>query len=51
VPLASALGEHADPRLALALPPSQRLVVPGASHWDLLDRAEVTAQLMRWLAR
>lgn len=49
VPLASALGEHADPRLALALPPSQQLVVPKASHWDLLDREEVTARLVRWL--
>jgi hypothetical protein len=25
--------------------------VPGASHWDLLDRAEVAAQLLRWLGR
>jgi hypothetical protein len=51
VPLASALGEHADPALALALPPSQQLVVAEASHWDLLDRAEVAAQLLRWLDR
>ena len=49
VPLASALGRHADPALALALPATQQLVVPGASHWDLLDHAEVTAQLLRWL--
>jgi hypothetical protein len=49
VPLASALGQHADPALALALPPSQQLVVPGASHWDLLDHAEVAEQLVRWL--
>jgi hypothetical protein len=26
-------------------------VVPGASHWDLLDRAEVAAQLLRGLGR
>jgi hypothetical protein len=51
VPLASALGEHADPALALALPASQQLVVPEASHWDLLDRPEVAAQLVRWLQR
>jgi hypothetical protein len=51
VPLASALGEHADPEFALALPASRRLVIPEASHWDLLDRAEVAAQLVRWLGR
>lgn len=51
VPLASALGEHADPALALALPPAQQLVVSEASHWDLLDRAEVATQLLRWLGQ
>jgi pimeloyl-ACP methyl ester carboxylesterase len=51
VPLASALGGHSDPALALALPASQQLVVPEASHWDLLDRPEVAAQLVRWLQR
>jgi len=51
VPLASALGEHADPALALALPAARQLVVPEASHWDLLDHAEVATQLVRWLDR
>jgi hypothetical protein len=51
VPLASALGEHADPAMALGLPAAQQLVVPEASHWDLLDRPEVAEQLVRWLQR
>jgi hypothetical protein len=46
---ASALGDHRDAAHALALPASQRLVVPEASHWDLLDDPRVTAQLIDWL--
>ncbi|WP_088278350.1 permease [Ideonella sp. A 288] len=49
VPLASALGEHRDPALALQVPDSDRLVVTGANHWDLLSRADVTGQLRDWL--
>jgi hypothetical protein len=49
VPLASALGDHGDPRLALGIPPSHRLVVASANHWDLLDRPEVAARLRGWL--
>lgn len=50
VPLASALGEHRQPALALKLPASHRLIVPSASHWDLLNHPQVTAALKRWLA-
>jgi len=47
--LSSALGEHPDPALALAVPEAQRLVVTSANHWDLLDRAEVAQQMGHWL--
>ena len=50
VPLASALGEHRDPRHALRVPERQRLVVTSASHWDLLSRADVYETLRDWLA-
>ncbi len=49
VPLASALGEHADPAFALGVPRSRRLVVASANHWDLLEHPEVAARLRRWL--
>jgi pimeloyl-ACP methyl ester carboxylesterase len=50
VPLASALGEHADPARTLKVPRRQQLVVTSAHHWDLLDRAEVRRRLVAWLA-
>jgi pimeloyl-ACP methyl ester carboxylesterase len=50
VPVASALGEHSDPVRDLALPPSRRRVFSGASHWDLLSRADVYTQLRTWIA-
>lgn len=50
VPLASALGEHPDPALALKVPKRQRQVVTSANHWDLLDRDEVSTRLRAWLA-
>ena len=49
VPLASALGRHVDPALALALPASQLQVVAGCGHLDLLCHDKVQAQLLRWL--
>lgn len=49
VPLASALGEHADPALRLRFRPDRRLIVTGASHFDLLSRADVAARLLAWL--
>ena len=50
VPLASALGRHANPRLALPFDGSRQWVAHGANHLDLLSRAEVYAQIRRWLA-
>lgn len=50
VPLASALGDHADPALALGVPAARRLVVTGTDHWGLLDSPEVLVQLRSWLA-
>lgn len=50
VPLASALGHHADPALALDVPKEHRLVVIEANHLDLLNSAEVSAKLKVWLA-
>lgn len=50
VPLASALGRHADPARALAFAPDRQWVGYGMNHLDLLDRAEVYAQLKEWLS-
>jgi hypothetical protein len=50
VPLASALGDHRDPALALNVPAQRRLVITSANHWDLLNRPEVAAKLREWLA-
>jgi pimeloyl-ACP methyl ester carboxylesterase len=50
VPLASALGKHRDPALALTVPKGRRLVVTSANHWDLLSRADVYTTLRGWLA-
>ncbi|MCP5286473.1 MAG: alpha/beta hydrolase [Burkholderiaceae bacterium] len=49
VPLASALGEHADPALRLRFAPERRLIITRANHFDLLSRADVAAQLQAWL--
>ena len=49
VPLASALGEHTDPALALQVPADHRHVVAGCSHLDLLCHADVQARLQHWL--
>ena len=50
VPLASALGRHANPQLALVFDESRQWVAYGANHLDLLSRSEVYAQIKRWLA-
>jgi pimeloyl-ACP methyl ester carboxylesterase len=50
VPLASALGEHRNPALALHVPPSHRMVLTQANHWDLLSRPDIAEQLKQWLA-
>lgn len=51
VPLASALGEHPDPAMALRVPAGRRFVATAAHHFDLLDRDDVYAQLRDWLGR
>ncbi len=50
VPVASALGEHADRALDLGLPESNRRVFVGANHWTLLSRRDVYEQLRAWLS-
>ena len=50
VPLSSALGRHADPRLALRFDASRQYVVRGTGHLDLLSSRKAYAQLRRWLA-
>lgn len=49
VPLDSALGRHADPARALAFARSRQWVGHGMNHLELLNRAEVYAQLRQWL--
>ena len=51
VPVPSALGQHADPQHTLAFLPENQWVAGGMNHMELLDRPEVTAQLLRWLGR
>ena len=50
VPLASALGRHADPALALHFEPGHQAVVWGTNHMQLLSSMQVQAQLQRWLS-
>jgi pimeloyl-ACP methyl ester carboxylesterase len=50
VPLASALGRHANPRRALTFEESRQWVVYGTNHLDLLSAPDVYAQIKRWLA-
>jgi len=50
VPLASALGHHDNPRLALTFDESRQWVASGVNHLDLLSQAEVYAQIRQWLA-
>ncbi|MFI5182082.1 MAG: esterase/lipase family protein [Thermoanaerobaculia bacterium] len=49
VPVASALGRHADPARTLPFPPSRTWIARGMSHLDLLGRPEVYARLREWL--
>ena len=49
-PVASAFGEHRDPRRRLALPEDHKLLVHGTGHIALLGNAEVQTRLRRWLA-
>jgi hypothetical protein len=49
VPVASALGRHADPARALAFAPQQQWVGYGMNHLDLLNRREAYAALRAML--
>ncbi len=49
VPVASALGDHADPARALSIPPSRRWIGYGMSHLDLLDHPAVYERIRQWL--
>jgi len=49
VPLDSALGRHPDPARALAFAESRQWIGRGMNHLELLNRAEVYAQLRQWL--
>jgi hypothetical protein len=49
VPVASALGQHADPSRSLAFAPDRMGTVQGLSHLGLLSHPEVYAHLRRWL--
>ena len=49
VPVASALGHHTRPARTLAFAPEHQAVLQGMNHMALLHRAEVAAQLLRWL--
>jgi hypothetical protein len=49
VPLDSALGRHKDPAQTLAFPKQHQWVGHSIGHLELLNRAEVYAQLHEWL--
>ena len=51
VPVASALGRHADSRHALRFPPSHAHVAHGTGHFELLDRVDLADLIASWLAR
>jgi len=49
VPLASALGRAADPKRSLAIDDADQWIGHGMNHLDLLDNADVYAQIRRCL--
>jgi len=49
VPLASALGEHPDPRYELGIPARARWIGTRLGHLELLSDPGVFAQVRRWL--
>jgi hypothetical protein len=50
VPVASALGRHHHPQRTLAFPPARRWIARDTTHFGLLGRRHVYAQLRKWLA-
>jgi hypothetical protein len=51
VPLASALGRHADAAHTLAFAAEAQRVFQGMNHMQLLHHRDVTQQLQQWLAQ
>ena len=51
VPIASALGHHANPALDLAIPATHQWVGVEMNHMDLLASVEVYGQIRKWLMR
>ncbi len=49
VPLASALGQHKDPRRTLPFAKSQQWIGYDMHHLDLLDRAKAYARIRSWV--
>jgi hypothetical protein len=49
VPIASALGQHADPRLNLDFPPARQWIAHATSHLQLLGSQAVYRQIRQWL--
>jgi pimeloyl-ACP methyl ester carboxylesterase len=49
VPLASALGQHTDPRHQLAFGKTAQTIVYRTNHMALLHSPDVTHQMVRWL--
>lgn len=49
VPVASALGLHQEPSLAMGMAPARRWTAYGTGHLDLLGRADVYAHIRDWL--
>lgn len=50
VPLASALGRHADPARSLPIPADRQWIGAGMNHFDVLSSPEVYRRLLAWLA-
>lgn len=50
VPVRSALGQHPDAALTLAIPDSHRWIAYGMGHLDLLNRKPAYERIRRWLA-
>jgi hypothetical protein len=50
VPIASALGQHANPARRLEFAPDRQAVVADAGHLDLLSSAEVYDRVRHWLS-
>ena len=50
VPVASAFGEHRDPRRSLRVPDARKRLVHDTGHIALLGSAQVHAQLREWLS-